>query len=268
MIELAPLHKTGLAIRSPIMSAAEMAGYSTEYADVIDWSKWGAFVTNRVTARPRQPTSEPVTIDLGVSLFVHTGIPNPGIAAAIREHQQAWTRMGVPVIVHIAALNPDDVAECVVRLVIIDSVAGVELGVRDDEDEGAFVALIRAAVEAGGKPVLARLPLDRAVEYAPACAEAGADALVIASPPRGTLMHKGEFVSGRLYGRGTLPLALRAVREVAQIVNVPIVASGGVHTVEDARAMLAAGASAVQIDSLIWRDPKAAQAIAEAFATT
>ena len=79
MIELAPHHKTGLAIPSPMMPAAGMAGYSTEYADVIDWSKWGAFVTNRVTARPRPSSSAPVSIDLGAALLVHTGIPNPGI---------------------------------------------------------------------------------------------------------------------------------------------------------------------------------------------
>ena len=132
MIELAPHHKTGLAIRSPIMPAAGMAGYSSEHAEVIDWSRWGAFVTNRVTARPRLPSGEPVTIDLGAALFVHTGIPNPGIVAVIKENQPAWKRLGVPVIVHVASLTPDDVAECVVRLAIIDSVKGVELGVRDE----------------------------------------------------------------------------------------------------------------------------------------
>ena len=266
MIELAPHHKMGLAIRSPLMPAAGMAGYSTEYADVIDWSKWGMFVTNRVTARPHHPASEPVTIDLGAALLIHTGIPNPGIVPAIRDNQQAWKRMGVPVIVHVAALTPDDVAECVVRLVIVEGVGGVELGVRDEEDDGAIAALIAAAVEVGGQPVLARLPLDRAAEIAPACVEAGADALVVASPPRGTLPYGDGFVSGRLYGRGMLPLALRAVRDTLQKVDVPIIASGGVHTVEDVRAMLAAGASAVQIDTLVWRDPKAAMSIAEAFA--
>ncbi len=268
MIELAPHHKTGLAIRSPVMPAAGIAGYSSERADVIDWSRWGAFVTNRVTARPRLPSGEPVTIDLGAALFVHTGISNPGIVAVIKENQPAWKRVGVPVIVHVASLTPDDVAECVVRLAIIDSVTGVELGVRDEEDEGAIAALVAAAVEVGAQPILVRLPLEQAAEYAPTCAEAGADALVIASPPRGTLPHGGGFVSGRLYGRGTLPLTLRAVRETVDKVNLPIVASGGVHTLEDAQALLAAGASAVQIDTLIWRDPQAAMSIADAFSSS
>jgi len=113
-----------------------------------------------------------------------------------------------------------------------------------------------------------RLPLACAADYAPACVEAGADALVVAAPPRGTLPWGDGFVSGRIYGRGTLPLALRAVRETLERVSVPIIAAGGVHTIEDARAMLAAGAAAVQIDALIWRDPKSAQAIAEAFWAT
>jgi hypothetical protein len=65
------------------------------------------------------------------------------------------------VIVHIASTTPDDVAECAVRLVVVESVGGVELGVRDEEDEGAIAALIAAAVEASERPVLVRLPLER-----------------------------------------------------------------------------------------------------------
>ncbi len=268
MIELAPQHKTGLSLKSPIMPASGCAGFASEYAALIDWSKWGAFVTNPVTARPRKPAGDPVSVDLGSAALVHTGIPNPGISAVVKESQGAWRRWGIPVIVHIASTTPDDVAECAVRLVVVESVGGVELGVRDEEDEGAIAALIAAAVEAGERPVLVRLPLERAAGLAPMCVEAGASALVVAAPPRGTLPWGDGFVSGRLYGRGTLPLALRAVRETLESVDVPIVASGGVHTVEDARMMLAAGATAVQIDALIWRDPKAAMAIAEAFFPT
>jgi len=266
MIELAPNHKTGLSLKSPILPAAGSAGYGGEYAGIIDWSRWGAFVTNPVTARPRKPADEAVTLDLGAATLIHTGIPNPGIRAVVEEHRNTWKRIGAPVIVHIAGTTPDDVAECAVRLVIVEGVRGIELGVRDEEDEGAIAALIAATVEASEVPVVVRLPLDRAAEFASTCVEAGADALVIASPPRGTLPWEGRFVSGRIYGRGSLPLALRAVRATAAVVDVPIIAAGGVHMTEDARAMLAAGASAVQIDALIWRDPQAAMAIAEAFA--
>ncbi|HEY4691036.1 MAG TPA: hypothetical protein VIK33_17125 [Anaerolineae bacterium] len=267
MIELAPQHKTGLSLKSPIMPASGSAGFAAEYAALIDWSRWGAFVTNPVTARPRPPAGEPVTIDLGAAVLMHAGIPNPGVRAVIDDSRSAWKRMGVPVIVHVAGTTPDDVAECVVRLAIIDEVHAVELGVRDEEDEGAIAALIGAAIEASEKPVLVRLPFERAAEFAATCVDAGAKALVVAAPPRGTLLHGDGFVSGRIYGRGVLPLALRAVREVHALVDAPIVASGGVHAVEDARAMLSAGAVAVQVDALIWRDPKAALAIAEAFAT-
>lgn len=266
MIELAPHHKVGLSLRSPITPAAGSAGFSNEYTGLIDWRHWGAFVTNPVTARPRKPADDPVTIDLAAAVLIHRGIANPGIRTVIQEHKHAWQRLGVPVIVHVAGTTPDDVAECVVRLVIVEGVGGVELGFRDEEDEGAIAALIAAAVEVGGPPVFARLPIAHAAEFASMCVEAGADALVVAAPPRGMLPWGDGFVSGRVYGRGRLPLSLRAVWETAQRVNVPIIASGGVHAVEDARALLAAGAAAVQIDTLIWRDPKAAMAIAEAFA--
>ena len=88
MIELAPQHKTGLSLKSPIMPASGCAGFASEYAALIDWSKWGAFVTNPVTARPRKPAGDPVSIDLGAAALVHTGIPNPGSgleAIALRD---------------------------------------------------------------------------------------------------------------------------------------------------------------------------------------
>lgn len=265
MIELAPRHKAGLTLQSPIMPAAGHAGFSNEHTRLIDWSRWGAFVSSPITLRPQKPDTDPLVIDLDTALLIEDRLPNPGIRSVIKESRETWKHLGVPIIAHIVGTTPDDVAECVVRLAILDGIAGIELGFRDSEDEGAIAAFVAASVEIETPPVMVRLPLARASRLAPICIEAGADALVVAAPPVGTLLSNGEFVSGQVYSRGMLPLVMRAVRETLERVDAPVIASGGVHTLEDARALLAAGAKAVQIDTLLWRDPNAAMSIAKDF---
>jgi len=59
-----------------------------------------------------------------------------------------------------------------------------------------------------------------------------------------------------------LPLALHALRRVVKLVSVPIIGCGGIHSAEDARAFLRAGATAIQMDSALWRDPSCLARIA------
>jgi dihydroorotate dehydrogenase (NAD+) catalytic subunit len=266
MIELAPQHKFGLALKLPLMPASGHAGYGAEHHALIDWERWGAFVTNAVTARTRRSGWERRMFDLQTALLIEHSSAYPGVDGVIREHAEVWKHLGAPVIVHVAGITPDDVAECVVRLAIVDGVGGVELSFSEAEDEGAVGALISAAREIDGPPLLAQVPMRRAAHFAPICVEAGADALVVGAPPIGVMPSGSDWVSGYMYGRAMLPLVVRAVRETLERVDAPIIAAGGVHAREDVDTLLQAGARAVQIDTLVWRDPNAAMAIAESFA--
>lgn len=265
MIELAPQHKFGLALQAPLMPAAGHAGYGSEHKDLIDWGRWGAFVTGAVTARTRRSSGELRLIDLETALLMEHSAANPGVGRVIKEHAETWKHLGVPVIVHVDGITPDDVAECVVRLAIVDGVGGIELSFSEAEDEGAVGALISAACEIDGPPLLVQLPMRRAALFAPICVEAGADALVVGAPPIGLMPSGSDWVSGHMYGRAMLPLVVRAVRETLERVDVPIIAAGGVHVREDVDTLLQAGAQAVQIDTLVWRDPNAAMTIVRSF---
>ena len=264
MIDLAPSHKRGLALRSPLLNSAGTLGFADEYAGLIDFARLGAFVTNPITARPRTPARGEHVYEFGGGVLVHTGLPNPGIGEAIRQFARKWARLPCPVVVHVAATTPDEVALCVQRLEAVDNVAGIELGFRDEIGDEVAAELIGAA-QLGSLPVLARLPLIRAEELCEVAVNAGAQALVVAAPPRGTMqLLGGEWITGRLYGPAYFPLALNAVRLVANKVKIPIIGAGGVHTLADAPAMLAAGAVAVEVDSAVWRDPRVMERIAAA----
>ena len=115
-------------------------------------------------------------------------------------------------------------------------------------------------------PLLVKLPLDIAVEVAEIAVESTADALVIGVPPMGSAQTPaGERVDGYLYGPALHSLVLPNIQIIRELVEVPIVAVGGIHSLADAQAFLAAGATAVQIDSLLLIEPKQAAEIARAF---
>ncbi|MCS7071586.1 MAG: hypothetical protein NZM00_08780 [Anaerolinea sp.] len=248
--------KHNLALDVPVMNAAGILGFGDEYAGLIDLSKLGAFVTNPVSLAPRAPASGTRVVTLDHGLLVHTGLPNPGLNKICLTQRNTWERLGIPVIVHIIAGTPEDVRRCLARLEEEDIVAGVEIGLPDDASAGEAAALVRVAADRAEKPLIARLPFGAGIEYAQAVSDAGAGGLVVSAPPRGTARDgAGRLVGGRLYSPTIHPIILRQVGQMTRVIDVPVVAAGGIRTPQDARDYLQAGAAAVQIDLVAWLDP-------------
>lgn len=255
MIDIAPKHKHGLVLASPVINAAGILGFGHEYRGVLDVTHLGAFVTNPLTYNPRTPANPPNAVQLAAGLFIHTGLPNPGVRQALRRWDKEWQRLGVPVILHLAATSPAETVHSLDQIEKAQGVSAIELGLRDDVSAFETGQLVRAAL--GGPPLLVRLPLARAADLAGAAIQAGADALVIAAPPRIEILAEAHPLRGRLYGPGCLAEALAAVRTVAALnLGRPIIGAGGIYSVDAAQAMLEAGAVAVQLDAAIWTQPK------------
>jgi dihydroorotate dehydrogenase (NAD+) catalytic subunit len=131
-----------------------------------------------------------------------------------------------------------------------EGVAGLEIGLAADAALDTAQAFTQAA--RGELPVVVRLPVDRANQLAGGVLEAGAAAISL-GPPRGALPDRGKgFISGRLYGPAIFPLALETVRSLARS-GIPVIGAGGIYQADQAEAMLAAGAIAVQLDAVLWR---------------
>jgi dihydroorotate dehydrogenase (NAD+) catalytic subunit len=266
MIELAPRHKVGLPLSVPLMTAAGCFGYGPEYADLVDISRLGAIATNPVSLRPRRGAPQPRLVETPGGFILNTGDQNPGVRRVLQRYAATWKRLGRPVVVHLAPDDLEALARTARALETAGAVAGLEVGLPEDASPGEAAGLVSAARESE-LPLLARLPLARAADLAPACAEAGADALVVGAPPIGSALHpagSGQVVTGRLYGPALHALALHALLTVRPLVDVPLVGGGGIHSVEDARALLGAGAVAVQVDSAIFTDPALLGRLAEA----
>jgi dihydroorotate dehydrogenase (NAD+) catalytic subunit len=261
MIELAPNHKYGLSLKSPIMTASGAAGYGNEYSDLVDFSLLGAFVTNPVSLRPRKAVKgSRLRIHYG-HMVVHTGLPNPGVKAVVHEHRKEWEWFPVPIIIHVLATTPSETAETTTFLSNIPGIHGIELGLADNVKSERAISLVQAAM-AGDLPVIVRIPFNRITELAPLISDEGVSALTLTGPPRVLLPadenHQKKdrsFFRGRLYGPAMFPILLNTISQWARKLTVPIIACGGIQTGKQALACLRLGATAVQIDAMLWRNP-------------
>lgn len=261
--------KTALRLNPPLMGAAGAFGFAGEYAKLVDLKLLGALVTNPISLKPRRAAngSRVVPIDSGV--LIHTGLPNGGIYKMHRQYAAKWRASPTPIVVHLIG-SADDMAECATFLEQQDQISGIELGINDSltaRETRMVIGAVRARTQL---PLLAKLPLYQAVNLAAAAVDGGADALVIAAPPRGTTRDplSGQLVGGRVYGTWLKPLAVRLVGQLAPRLSVPIIGCGGVHHPDDVRDFFEAGGRAVQIDSVVWARPEMVAAIAGALGGT
>jgi dihydroorotate dehydrogenase (NAD+) catalytic subunit len=272
-VELAPRHKVGLALANPILLACGVAGYGDALAPGLDLSRLGGFVTAPVTRRPvrGQP---PRVIEGADSVLWQRGLWNPGIRIVLRDYAGMWRRSPAPVIVHIGGDEPADLAAVADSLEKTPGVAGLEIdpyamyldSIGAIADHAA--ELVRAVRAEADLPLLARLPLYLADEAVESVLEAGADALVVAQPPDGLCLDPATLITtrGEMYSPALQPQVAAWLAELASWVGVPLVACGGVHSLEDALTYLAVGAKAVQIDTAAWVDPGLPGRIAAALA--
>ena len=258
-IEITRPGKNSIIVSTPVMPAAGIVGFGDSYRRLIDYEKLGAIITNPVTIDQWNPATCTRIVSLDAGILVHTGLPNPGLARVIKQNINVWRKLPVPVIVHLVATSARQIKQAGDMLDPLDEVAGVELGLPDDISEDAAFDLVRSASTIE-KPLLVRLPFFECYQLAEAVVEAGADTIVVSAAPRGTARdeHSGRLVSGRIYGPLLKPVILRMVGRLRRQVpdEIPIIGAGGIHSPQDARDYIDAGAIAVQVDTATWAQPK------------
>ena len=241
--------KLDINLNAPLMNAAGSLGFAPEARQMEVFVGLGAFITNPISLGERTPARGPRLLPYPGGYLLHSGHPNPGLSAVIRRFAERWARSPRPVYVHVLGQTSAEVSRMVQALEGLEGVAGIELGLPPQADEAQCRTLIQAAL--GELPVIARLPFETALTLAESLAESGAAAFSL-SAPRGMLKApNGELVSGRLYGPAVFPHALALAAQLSQL-GLPLISAGGATKRADADAMLAAGAVAVQLDSVLW----------------
>jgi dihydroorotate dehydrogenase (NAD+) catalytic subunit len=263
----------GLTLRNPILVASGTFGYGIEYGEVVEVQRLGAICCKGTTLRARIGNPTPRVTETPAGMLNSIGLQNPGVDAVIAKYSDTWASWEVPVIVNVAGESVGDYVEVVRRLEGVPGIAGIELniscpnvgkgGLQFAIDADAAAGVTAAVRRATDLPLLVKLspnvadirPIARAI------ADAGADALTavntlsgIAIAPTRTRPLLGNIYGG-LSGPAIKPVALRVVYEVTQVVDIPVVAIGGVTDLADVLDFLAVGAVAVQVGTAIFADP-------------
>jgi dihydroorotate dehydrogenase (NAD+) catalytic subunit len=270
-----PLGK--LTVPDPIFTASGCAAAGRELAPYNDLRAIGGVVTKSIQLAPRSGRPTPRMAETPSGMLNSIGLQGPGIDVFLDKDLRWLEDNGVRAAVSIAGSSVDDYSKLAARL-RGHPVALIEVNIScpNVEDRGqvfacdphASAAVLSAVrrTAPSGVPVFAKLSPDVTdiVSVARACMDAGADGLTLINTTLGIVIDTTTMrptlagVTGGLSGPAIRPMALRCVWQVhAAMPEVPIMGVGGIRTGLDALEFVLAGASAVQVGTVIFNDPSA-----------
>src|SRR6266516_11831 len=284
--QLAPCHKRGLLVRNPVVVASGTFGYGVDNANIAEVHQLGAITCKGTTLHPRGGNEQPRIMETASGMLNAIGLQNPGIHTVIEKYAPIWATWQTPVIVNIAGETIEEFVELAALLEGVEGVAGIEANVSCPNvlaggvvfgADAHTVAMVTASVRrVTTLPLIVKLsPKSGDVRAtALAAASSGADAVSLINTITGMgidiSMRRPTLanVTGGLSAPAIKPIALRMVYEVAQELRlsyprVPVIGIGGFSNVNDALEFLMAGASAIQIGTINFNNPRAGVEIVE-----
>jgi dihydroorotate dehydrogenase (NAD+) catalytic subunit len=270
-----------LNLRNPVLLASGTCGYAREMENAVDFSKLGAVIPKTVTRHARAGNTPPRTIETPSGLLNAIGLDNDGIEHFISHHLPYLRTLPTAVIANIAGENEDDFVEMAALIGHEKGLAGLELnlscpnvagGIDFAIDPQLTHRIVRRCRDACPLPLIAKLTpnVTDVLPIAKAAADGGADAVSLVNTFVGMAVDWRRRkpilgnVTGGLSGPAIKPMVLRLVWQVARAKIVPVIAVGGIGTVDDVMEFLVAGASAVQIGTANFYDPTASVRIVDA----
>ena len=273
-----------LTLKNPVMTASGTFGYAREFEPYVNLHRLGAVVVKGISLQPRAGNPPPRIVETSCGMLNAIGLENVGVERFISEKMESLQGIEVPVLVNILGDTLDEYREIAKRLADVPGVAGIEVNISCPNVKKGGVAFgtvpeMAAAVTAAVKenstvPVIVKLSpnvtdislIARAVE------EAGADAVSLINTLIGMAIdHRSRRpqlanVIGGLSGPAIKPVALRMVYQVAQAVAIPVIGIGGIESTEDVLEFMLAGATAVQIGTANFVNPRASEEAVEGLA--
>ena len=226
------------------------------------------FVTKTITPEPREGNPPTRIAETDHGMLNSIGLQGPGIDAFVADHLPRLGALGADLWVSVGGFAAQDFARCCALLDDEAAVAAIELNLSCPNVEEApetAAELVSAARAATKKPLYAKLSPAQwdVAASARAVIDAGADGLSLVNTIRGlaldplTLRPRLARAVGGYSGEAIRPIALACVHACATVVDVPIVGMGGVATGLHALELVAVGASAVALGTILFSDPLA-----------
>ena len=271
-----------LRLTNPVITASGTFGYGVEFAHLVDLNRLGGLVTKGISREPIEGAPPPRLYETPSGMLNAVGLQNIGVEAFVKDKLPLLLKYNTHLIVNVFGYCLDDYLGVIGRLEDAEGISAYELniscpnvkkgGMQFGGDPGLVNEVVAAAKKAARKrPLWVKLmPLVTDIGLIARVAEAaGADALTVANtyPALALDVASGKSVlgnvTGGLSGPAIKPITLRLVWEVRKATRVPIIGLGGIETAEDVLEYAMVGATAVQVGTASFADPKASENIIE-----
>lgn len=274
----------GIELRSPVIAASGTFGYGVEFEEIVSLDRIGAFVTKGLSLEPMAGNASPRIIETPAGMMNAVGLQNIGVRAFVADKMPKLREMtGTVVIANVFGYTVEDCAEVIQVLNDAPGIAMYELNAScPNTSHGGMVfgtdpdALYRLSVrcrevaDLAGRPLMVKLSpnVTNIGLMAKVAEDAGAKAISLVNTFLALAINvetrkpRIANFTGGLSGPAIRPIAVRMVYEAAQAVGIPVVGMGGIVRAEDAVEFLLAGATAVEVGTASYADPRAVENIA------
>ena len=269
-----------LRLANPIITASGTFGYGLEFAHLVNLNQLGGLVTKGLSLEPIEGAPAPRLCETPCGMLNAVGLQNVGVQAFVKDKLPVLRKYNTSIIVNVFGYCLEDYVEVIRQLEDADGISAYELNIscpnvkKGGMQFGSNPALVEEVVGAARKAAAKRplwvklMPLVTDIGLIGRAAEsAGADALTVANtyPAMALDFRTGKSklgnLTGGLSGPAIKPITLRLVWETRKAVKIPILGLGGIESVEDVLEYLAVGATAVQVGTASFADPRVSEAL-------
>lgn len=265
-----------LKIKNPVMTASGTFGYAEEFKEFMDLNQLGAVIVKGLSLMPSKGNPPPRIVETSCGMLNAIGLENVGIEAFVSKKAPFLSTLECPTIANIYGKTMDEYVLLAKRIEDIEVIKGIELniscpnvkegGIAFGSDEQSVYKVVKAVRESTTRPLMVKLSpnVTDIAKIAKSAEDAGADSLSVINTITGMAIDLGTRkpklanVIGGLSGPAIKPVALRMVWQTASAVKIPVIGVGGIMNAEDALEFIIAGATAVQVGTANFINPRAA----------
>lgn len=277
----------GVKFENPVIAASGTFGFGQNYRGVADVNKIGGISSKGMTLNGQPGNEGQRLVETPAGLINSIGLENPGVKHFIQYELPEMLKLKPVAIANLAGHTLEEYVEGAALLEKSD-VPVIELNISCPNVKAGGMAfgtvpetaagVVGAVRKATSKPLIVKLSPNApdVVGVALACIEAGADALSLINTVQAMAINietgKPVFKNVRagLCGPAVKPLALRIVYDVCEAIKklpeekrVPVIGIGGISCWQDAVEFIMAGASAVQVGTATFSNPKCMEEIVD-----
>ena len=264
-----------LSLKNPVLTASGTFGYGEEFADFIDLNRLGGFIVKGTTLEPREGNDYPRMAETPSGMLNAVGLQNKGVDYFIDQIYPRISHYQSEIIVNVSGKCVEDYVAVCEKLSALDRIHAIEVNIScPNVKQGgmaygttcAGAAEVTSAVrKAWPRHMIVKLSpnVTSIADIALAVEDAGADSVSLINTLLGMAVDVERrrpclsTVTGGLSGAAVKPVAVRMVWQVAKAVKIPVIGLGGIMNGRDALEFIMAGATAVEIGTANFIDPKA-----------